>query len=157
MELQLSGRSVIPSSLAKRLMEHFSDGAGVRERVWEREQGEILAEGMVHSLYYTRMIMDMHGAIPQVTPYFENGAFKEIYKEETRINLCNCKQDNQLFRAVHGFCKFRVFHKIIHFLEHFPAIQKIADIMQMKFCPETFPVRQHKFCFRQNFPTLIRK
>lgn len=104
MELQLSGRSVIPSSLAKRLMEHFSDGAGVRERVWEREQGEILAEGMVHSLYYTRMIMDMHGAIPQVTPYFENGAFKEIYKEEIeRYSEAIACQDFWHYFLMRGF------------------------------------------------------
>ncbi|MDE7325092.1 MAG: J domain-containing protein, partial [Lachnospiraceae bacterium] len=80
MELQLYGRSVIPASLAKQLMEYYSDGMGVIEQAWEKEQGEVMTEEMIHSLYYGRMIMDMHGSVPRVTPYFQDGKFWEVYK-----------------------------------------------------------------------------
>lgn len=70
-ELGIFGRSAIPVSLAKRLMEYFSDEAGVQKQAWEKESGEVMTEEMIHSLYYSRCIRDMHGSVPEAMPYFE--------------------------------------------------------------------------------------
>lgn len=80
-ELQMFGRSVMPVSLAKYLMEYFSDEVGLQEQVWEREAAEVMTEEMIHSLYYSRMLRDMHGDVPRVMPYFAGGKLKEVYRE----------------------------------------------------------------------------
>ena len=81
-ELQMFGRSVMPVSLAKYLMEYFSDEVGLQNQVWEREIAEVMTEEMIHSLYYSRMLRDMHGDVPRVMPYFAGGGLKEVYRAE---------------------------------------------------------------------------
>lgn len=80
MELQLFGRSVMPASAAKYLLEFYSDGTGVAEKAWEQEQGEVMAEEMLHSIYFGRMVLDMHGNVPNATPYFSGGKLREVRK-----------------------------------------------------------------------------
>ncbi len=72
----------MPVSLAKRLMEFFADEEGLREQAWGKEQGEVMTEEMIHSLYYSRIIRDMHGNVPEVAPYFEDGILREVYRAE---------------------------------------------------------------------------
>lgn len=81
-ELQMFGRSVMPVSLAKRLMEYFSDEIGIQKQVWERETAQVMTEEMIHSLYYSRMLRDMRGDVPRVIPYFEKGKLREVYRAE---------------------------------------------------------------------------
>lgn len=80
MELQLLGRSVMPATAAKYLMEFYSDPTGVLEKAWEREQGEVMVEEMIHSIYFGRMVLDMHGNVPNATPYFMDGKLREVHK-----------------------------------------------------------------------------
>ncbi len=79
-ELQMFGRSVMPVSLAKQLMEYFSDEVGLQNQVWEREAAEIMTEEMIHSMYYSRMLRDMRGDVPRVMLYFAGGKLKEVYR-----------------------------------------------------------------------------
>ncbi len=78
MYLQLHDRSVMPASIAKQLYGFYSQEEG--NSAWGAEQGEIMLEGMIHSLYYGRIVLDMHGRIPDATPYFAAGKLCEVRK-----------------------------------------------------------------------------
>lgn len=107
MYLQLHDRSVMPASLAKRLFEFYSDDTGVALRAWDAEHGEIMVEGMIHSLYYGRAVLDMHGVVPERTPYFEAGKLKEVCKGSAEGSSHEedvlCKQDFWHYFLMRGF------------------------------------------------------
>ena len=132
MELQLLGRSVLPASLAKRLMEFFGEEKGLQEQAWDKEQGVVMTEEMIHSLYYSRKIRDMHGIVPEVTPVFCGGKLREVYKRgagngpEAASKTGDAPEE---FRAdgKEEYCASKDAIFCTDFLEGYPEVLRVQD------------------------------